>query len=779
MDRLIALVRIFCLRYALSSAPLTVALATLLNTGPAGADTTFVWKDCISQVPPTCGSGSWANPYQTIQAAVNAVGGPGAIIAVRPAASAYKEQVSIAASGASGNPFTLLARGAITIDGGETATGWQQSGDIWSKSGISYNSVGQVITNDGLRYSKCSSCDLATLPVGQSFYDLSNSTIYFRCRSGTPCSYSGTTADLCVRSPITVTGSHVIVDGFTVLRSDDDGIRVGNAPTTPPPPSTGVIIKNCTVRYSARDGIEVRNSNNGTLSKNICSDNSRDGILLGYVNGAGVQAFVVADNVCNSNSNYGSSTYPRGDAQGIQIGQSVAISGQHTIERNKAYSNQDTGIEVNNSNDNVLRQNQSWLNKDHGFDHIASSGTKHISDLAYGNDRDGFSIESNAPSTTIQNCIMADNGRDPVRKDWELEVYTAAQTGFVSNYNVFYRPVRSDCHPDGSEDDRLINWGGGPQTQTDCSGCCTATNQYFATVATFTTQTGHDAQSRQGNPAFVDAAAALFRPRWSSPAVERADTTVVGWQTTDVSGIARHDCSGVTNAGNPAGAFGDIGPYEYDDGMTGIAAQFGYNWIQVSFEGFGRYGNPGWKPVSYDILVDGVQKLHRVSPFGPPADGWPAYITETVSAGACGSHSVQVRTKDEYDDTAYTDIIVGNTCCVPFCTDRPELRAGMGREERVDFALALEWDGSNPSSGAGAVRWSIPQAQAGAALDLSLFDVAGRRVSTIARGPAEAGRFAQQLFFWSGAGRTLPNGVFFLRLRVGSEMLDRTVVLTR
>ena len=46
-------------------------------TGLADADSTFVWKDCS----PNCGSGSWTNPYQTIQAAVTAVGGPGAIIA--------------------------------------------------------------------------------------------------------------------------------------------------------------------------------------------------------------------------------------------------------------------------------------------------------------------------------------------------------------------------------------------------------------------------------------------------------------------------------------------------------------------------------------------------------------------------------------------------------------------------------------------------------------------------------------------------------------------------
>jgi hypothetical protein len=77
------------------------------------------------------------------------------------------------------------------------------------------------------------------------------------------------------------------------------------------------------------------------------------------------------------------------------------------------------------------------------------------------------------------------------------------------------------------------------------------------------------------------------------------------------------------------------------------------------------------------------------------------------------------------------------------------------------------------------MNWSIPRAQAGATYDLALFDVAGRRVATIERGTARAGTYTHELSFEAGNGGALPNGVFFLRLRIGREILKRTVVLTR
>jgi hypothetical protein len=58
-------------------------------------------------------------------------------------------------------------------------------------------------------------------------------------------------------------------------------------------------------------------------------------------------------------------------------------------------------------------------------------------------------------------------------------------------------------------------------------------------------------------------------------------------------------------------------------------------------------------------------------------------------------------------------------------------------------------------------------------IELSIFDVAGRRVATLATGPRAAGRHTVAV------GASVPPGVFFSRLRVGAETVTRTVVKTR
>jgi hypothetical protein len=237
----------------------------------------------------------------------------------------------------------------------------------------------------------------------------------------------------------------------------------------------------------------------------------------------------------------------------------------------------------------------------------------------------------------------------------------------------------------------------------------------------------------------------------------------------------------VSNTGKPAGAFGDVGAFEYDDGMTPITVAFGYNTLAVSWTGLGRYGNASWQPVWYEVYVDGVRKAHRDPPAPPGPNAWPGYITEIVSASPCQSHDVWVMTQDEYGDTVYTtNVVTGTTCCdYPCGIERPGRTAASQASEEADLPLALGWPGANPSRGSGTVTWSIPRAQAGVAYELALFDLAGRKIAVISRGTAGAGRFAQALPFRSGDGAVLPSGVFFLRLRVGAEILNRRVVLIR
>jgi hypothetical protein len=84
----------------------------------------------------------------------------------------------------------------------------------------------------------------------------------------------------------------------------------------------------------------------------------------------------------------------------------------------------------------------------------------------------------------------------------------------------------------------------------------------------------------------------------------------------------------------------------------------------------------------------------------------------------------------------------------------------------------------NPARESARVFWTVPAGQVGAPLDLSVYDVTGRRLATLAAGSAREGRFGVD---WDlradGAGR-VSGGIYFLRIRVGSATVSRKLVVT-
>jgi len=77
--------------------------------------------------------------------------------------------------------------------------------------------------------------------------------------------------------------------------------------------------------------------------------------------------------------------------------------------------------------------------------------------------------------------------------------------------------------------------------------------------------------------------------------------------------------------------------------------------------------------------------------------------------------------------------------------------------------------GPNPSRVAN-VKFALPRQ---AEVDLSVFDLSGRKVATLAKGSLAANLYEYK---WNGAGAGA--GIYFVRLRVGSETYNlRTVCL--
>jgi hypothetical protein len=77
------------------------------------------------------------------------------------------------------------------------------------------------------------------------------------------------------------------------------------------------------------------------------------------------------------------------------------------------------------------------------------------------------------------------------------------------------------------------------------------------------------------------------------------------------------------------------------------------------------------------------------------------------------------------------------------------------------------------ADGAVEVSWAIPRA---GAVDLGVFDVRGRRVGEVARGPVAAGAYARVWDACGPAGARLGRGVYFLRLECGGATAVRRLV---
>jgi hypothetical protein len=93
-----------------------------------------------------------------------------------------------------------------------------------------------------------------------------------------------------------------------------------------------------------------------------------------------------------------------------------------------------------------------------------------------------------------------------------------------------------------------------------------------------------------------------------------------------------------------------------------------------------------------------------------------------------------------------------------------------------NFAIALGQNSPNPFQQETTIDVSLPER---AEIDVSVFDVAGRRVATVTRGERAAG---DHRLTWNGtndAGKRVGAGVYFYRLKAGNETLTRKLIVVR
>jgi parallel beta-helix repeat protein len=287
--------------------------------------------------------------------------------------------------------------------------------------------------------------------------------------------------------------------------------------------SNDCVVAGNTVTWNRFQGIVVSDSTRVLVDGNTVGDNADHGIYL--INSAA--------NVVRGNESY------RNARPAVRAANGLALNGStgNLLENNRLHHNQDTGMQIGaGSHDNLSRQNISWSNGDHGYDHLGSVSNQHIGDVAWGNFKDGFSQEGNAPGNLLYNCIGVDNGLTTA--EFNLWVDSTSTAGFRSDHNIFWN----------SNGQSPVKYGA----------------TVYATLADFSAATGHDARSIQSDPRFTDPVSGLFGLLVGSPAIDSATSMAPNWPSLDAQGSPRGDEIHTPDTGIGPVAYADRGAIEFD-----------------------------------------------------------------------------------------------------------------------------------------------------------------------------------------------------------------------
>ena len=512
-------------RVGVLAGALSLVLAVWLSATTMAA-TYYVDNQSPNASPAGPGTEAW--PYSTISSAVAARKGPGVTILVKP--GVYREEISIPASGAQGDPYVLRATGpGVVVDGADDfsdPTRWIGSpvvpgngshgmasvvDGVWLAASVTYD-VQQVFV-DGARLER-SAASPDALPIN-AFRWVAGQGLYVNLGGDSPTTRM-TLVGVRQNGFKLSSRSWVIIDGFEITRSEDRGINIQNG-------CTDLVISNNRVSYTRDYGIKSVNGQRLLLDGNVVSYAATHGIGLT----AGSYACVLRDNDSFRNAQPGVRA-----AKGIYLFEAPG----NTLIGNRAYENQDTGIHFGTGSNNCISyNNQSWSNGDHGFDHLNASGTIHVNEVAYANYKDGFSIEGESPNTQIYNCISVINGINT--DEFNLWVNGPSAVGFRSDHNIFWNPT----------------------AQPPVKYIATK----FGTLAAYSAASGQDANSIQADPQFLNPSQGEFLPMSGSPAIDAGDSGAPYWPATDAAGHGRVDDLSISDLGVGPVSYGDIGALEF------------------------------------------------------------------------------------------------------------------------------------------------------------------------------------------------------------------------
>ena len=305
----------------------TLILGAATVQAPMALAASVWWVDNTSPLCSNTAPGTSDTRLCTISAAAASTINAGDQVMVRP--GTYAEQVTVAASGAVGNPITFIASAPGVVVRGtrdlSDAAGWTAFGaTAWSRAYAPPSAPRQVF-RDNVRLAAAAS--LAALTAGQFFHDTVAKVLYVDAGGSNPADGHTLAAGAQTYGFNLVGRSNVVVNGFTLKRQNNAGVRLSG--------SSVVTVQNVTATEAGINGILLESAtSNVTVTGSTVSGSASAGIKLSATTG-----FRITANTSRTNNFHGIS---------------LATSSNNVIEVNESSENRvptgtnaAAGIDVN------------------------------------------------------------------------------------------------------------------------------------------------------------------------------------------------------------------------------------------------------------------------------------------------------------------------------------------------------------------------------------------------------------------------------------------------
>ena len=153
---------------------------------------------------------------------------------------------------------------------------------------------------------------------------------------------------------------------------------------------------------------------------------------------------------------------------------------------------------------------------------------------------------------------------------------------------------------------------------------------------------------------------------------------------------------------------------------------------------------------------------------------YPSQLTPTESLDGMIGEATDGQWRLTVSDNAGVDVGTLNDWCVKIT--HGGLNPADAPDGTLPKSLVLGDSRPNPVNGQAAIRYDLPRT---GQVDLSIFDVTGRKVATLVSGIVPAGRHEA---IWHGrddAGREVASGLYWYRLTAGGNALNRKLLVIR